>query len=65
MPAPASAIVVYAPPRARSQMMCRGSNGCLARRSISTKAVRSTGLATSATIVAVAVQEWVSALENP
>jgi hypothetical protein len=37
----------------------------LARRSISTKAVRSTGLATSATIVAVAPQEWVAAFENP
>ena len=45
--------------------MCRGSSGCSARRSMSTNAVRKTGLATSATIVAGAVQEWVSALENP
>jgi len=65
MPAPASVIAVYAPPRARSQTMCKGSSGCLARRSMITNAVRSSGLATSATTVAVAVQEWVSALEKP
>ena len=46
-------------------MMWIGSSGYLTRRSISTNAVSSTGLATSATIVAVAPQEWVSALENP
>jgi hypothetical protein len=43
----------------------QGSKGCSARRSIMTNAVRSSGLATSATIVAVALQPCISALENP
>jgi hypothetical protein len=45
--------------------MCNGSSGCLARRSIKTKVVSSTGEATSAMIVALAVQDCVSALEKP
>jgi hypothetical protein len=45
--------------------MCNGSSGFLTGLSMTTKALRSTGLATSATIVSVAVHEWVSALEKP
>ena len=65
MPAEASRTERYAPPRARSRTMCSGSSGCLTRLSMTTKALSSTGLATSATIVPAAVQDWVSALEKP
>jgi len=45
--------------------MCNGSSGWLERRSIKTNVISSTGEAASATIVAVAVHECVSALEKP
>jgi hypothetical protein len=45
--------------------MCSGSRGWAARRSIATKLDSSTTLAPSAMIVALAVQDWVSAFENP
>jgi hypothetical protein len=45
--------------------MCNGSSGCAVRRSIATNPANSTTLATSATIVAVADHEVVSAWENP
>lgn len=65
MPAAASRIDMYAPPRARSRTMCSGSRGCLERPSIATKVTSNTGEAASAMIVAGAVQECVSAFEKP
>src|SRR3984885_9395433 len=65
MPAPVTKRAACDPPRARSHTMCKGNNGCLTRPSISTNAVSSIGLATSATMVAVAPHPCVSALEKP
>ncbi len=65
IPAAASRIERYAPPRARSRTMCSGSSGWLERRSIKTNVISNTGAATSAMIVVVAVQECASALEKP
>jgi hypothetical protein len=45
--------------------MDNGRRGCLTRLSMTTKASKRTALATSDPIVAVAVQDWVSALEKP
>src|ERR1700733_10914549 len=65
MPAPVTNSAAYDPPRARSHTMCNGISGCSTRRSINTNAVSRTGLATSATTVAVAPHPCVSAFEKP
>src|SRR3984957_2416784 len=65
MPAPVSKSAAYDPPRAPPHTICNGISVCLTRRSISTNAVSSSGLAMSATMVAVAPHPCVSALEKP